>query len=291
MKVKSLKISHTSLAKYRENPRAFFYEYVLGLRPRQGNYVTKSGSALDFGSAFHKFEEVYSNSITVNDAIEIALKDSTLPLDGERSQTHLRALLGQYATQFAPSLGDSELELSFPLTDRITYVAHLDKVRHNPDGSLTLIDYKTTSKHLAYDWLPTISPNPQACGYIYTAQMNRIEVASFLFRGISTDHKLLDAEYRPKKRTGGFGERPPLFMEATFEPTPADLDEWLSAVKRDAARLVEDIENGTFTCPCNIGKLCSYRGLCNTPEYDRLTVMRNNFDISDFRGFALETSE
>lgn len=288
MKVKSLKISHTSLAKWRENPRAFYYEYVLGLRPRSSAHPAKNGSALDFGSLFHKFEELYRSDRDLHDTLNEVLKDSTLPPEGERSQAQLRELCLQYAAKYPPSLGDSELELSFALNERVTYLAHLDKVVHHPDGSLQLIDYKTTSKNLAYDWLPTISPNPQACGYIYAAQQNGLSVSSLTFRGISTDHKLLDPNYVPKKRTGGFGVRPPLFLEATFEPSPEELSEWLAAVTRDVTRVLEDIESDKYTCPCNVGKLCSFRDICLTPATDRATVIRNSYDLSEFRGFSLE---
>lgn len=290
MKVKHLKISHTSLSAWRKSPRRFLYEYLLGLRPRKSEFAgeSKFGSALDFGIAIHKFEEIRSpEAEKANECATEIANNSTLPDKGNRSKEHLIQLCEAYSAHYPWQYARHEVELSFPLTTQVTYVAHLDVITDNNQ----LIDLKTTSKHLAYDWQPTIAPNPQACGYIYCAQQAGIPAESLTFRGISTDHKLLDPNYIPRKRDGSPSQRAPLFLDVEFRPQPHEMQEWLETIKRDSARLIEDIESLTFTCHCGIGDFCSYRELCLTSPTDRDTVISNTFTKEDFRGFEVTYEE
>lgn len=290
MKVKHLKISHTSLAAWRKSPRRFLYEYLLGLRPRKADFIgdSKFGSPLDFGIAVHKFEETRPREASkANKHATQLANETTLPSTGNRSKEHLIKLCEAYANHYPYQPARHEVELSFPLNDRVTYVAHIDVIT----DVNTLIDLKTTSKHLAYDWLPTIAPNPQAIGYIVAAQANGIPAESLTFRGISTDHKLLDPTYVPRKRDGSSGERPPLFLDVEFIPQPHEIAEWRETIERDAARLIQDIEQGIFTCHCNIGDFCNYRICCLTAPADRDIVISNMFESEAFRGFEITYEE
>ena len=291
MKVKHLKISHTSLAAWRKSPRRFLYEYLMELRPRKSESFgePKYGSALDFGIAVHRFEElrgaILETEMDFNAAIlasAIAVK-SKLPLTGQRSQQHFLQLCIAYDEHYPRLPGRHEVELSMAISDKVTYVAHLDIIT----DTTQLIDLKTTSKHLSWDWLPTIAPNPQAVGYIECAKANGIPAESLTFRGISTDHKLLDASYVPKRRDGSVGTRAPLFLDVEFIPQPHEIAEWRETIERDSLRLIQDIEQGVFTCHCGIGDFCSYRTLCLSNPQDRGTVMNNMFEAESFRGFEI----
>lgn len=305
-KVKHLKISHTSLAAWRKSPRRFLYEYISGLRLKRTTQPSedKFGSALDFGIAVHKFEELRGLALKANNgttqeanwAMTIANKianESSLPNLGNRSKAHLVTLLSQYHIHYHPIAGQHEVELSFPLSDRVTYTTHIDIITE----SNQLIDLKTTSKHLAYDWLPTIAPNPQAIGYIvaaFNAGLMSVTNPCLTFRGISTDHKLLDPHYIPKKRDGSIGQRPPLFLDVEFTPQQHEILEWRASVERDANRLIENIEtfeHSGFTCHCNIGDLCNYRQICLTAPNDRDIVINNMYEREAFRGFELTFQE
>lgn len=292
-KVKHLKISHTSLNAWRKNPRKFYYEYQLSLRPKPNPSATPKpyGDSLAFGITMHRFCELYTMSANVEDIATQAISESSLPETGVKGKDHAKRLMLQYAAQHLPSDGPAELELLMPLSPRITYVGHIDKLTDRfdyTDPEKIIIDYKTTSKHLRFDWLPTLNPSAQAIGYILSAQAAGHKCESCLFRGISSDPKLLDPTYVPKSRKGEVKPLPPLFLDHIITPTQFQIDEWKQQTLKDCLRLIEDIESGVFTCCCGIGDFCSYRRICLTPPEDRDKIIQWDYDIQTFRGFSLE---
>jgi hypothetical protein len=275
-----LRISHTALSAYRTNPRKFFYDYAAACRQESVSEY------LVFGQALHRMEQLRTEGVVEAEIIAtICTEFPAMPVEGPRGRAHLFALWPLYQAAYPTIEADTELEIAFPLSEEIDYIGHIDLLPKSGDH---LIDIKTTSRHLFYDWAPTIGPSAQAIGYILAAQsIGRKEVTSCLFRGVSTDHKLMDPTYVPKRKTGGFGERPPLFLDITYTPQPHEIEEWLTNTRKDCVRLLEDLKSGNFSCTCSIGTVCEKRNWCLTPPAER-AIFIERAEKKPFRGFSFE---
>jgi len=289
-RLKRLTLSATSIAAWRKNPRAFYYSYVLGITPRPVARTVRYGPPLDFGQAFHRFEELYTpEKGDIALLLEQVLSEyPQLPEKGLRSKEHLIELITQYAAAFPPTQNAlSELELSAPLTEVVTYVGHIDKLILSEPP--IIMDFKTSSKHLYFDLSLTSNPNNAALGYLWLAWQAGHAAETFTFRGISTDQKLLDPTYIPKNRAGDEKQRPPLFLEFSYTPTSEAVNEWHAALVKDAQRIQEDIETGRFNCACTLGDKCDYRKICCNLPQERAIVIKNEYETKpSFRGFSVE---
>lgn len=158
------RIDYSSLSCYLDCPRKFFFKYVLHLRGNQKNIN------LVFGSAWHYGLELAYSALGEDPTLDAAtLRDISIQgfnalwaLEGSefdpdfvfpKSPGHAANMYNKYWARFAPI--DTEmtvLAVESPFTvslshidkDLPDYIGRLDLVFQKPDGSLQIVDHKTT---------------------------------------------------------------------------------------------------------------------------------------------------
>jgi hypothetical protein len=293
MKVKKLILSFSVLNEWRRCPRKFMHRYVQSLVPK----TEGERGALDFGSSVHKYFEKVLGGATHEESLAEA--KTSLAADGFRSQVHLDGLIAAYrekypSEDFEVIATEKEFEVVLPFADcQVLWRAHADAVIKFKDGRLAILEHKTSSSNLLFGWMPRMLPNAQAVGYVWAAQSSGLALDSILFNAMSTDQKLLNPDYAPKKRTGEIGERPLLFLRHELNIEPWMVQEWLRDVTRDVRKIIADIESGSFTqnAPdaCTVfNRPCEFRDICLTWPTARDTMIESAFKLEPWKGFEVE---
>lgn len=176
-------IDSTKLQQYKDCPRKFFYEYLLGLRPDNGNIH------LNFGKLFHKAMEVLERGRRSDEALLKACEVASnlfdeyfgrmAALEPERFKgktlTNAIKALEQYRREFADDrmepliieLGDSVLLDDSP-ERRLYYKLDMLLYDHNLE-KVVVKDYKTAGGHLEGVWADQFLLRMQFGTYLHVA--------------------------------------------------------------------------------------------------------------------------
>lgn len=160
---------------------------------------------------------------------------------------------GTIAAEFSFALPISD-ELLHPVTGQpILYCGRADLFAYHQDGSLWLIDEKTTTQ-LGDNWISQWALRGQFTGYTWAAREVGYPVRGVIARGVS----LL------KNDTG--------FAESVQYRTAEQVAAWKFQLIRDIRRMIETWESGyfdrAFDTACSAYSGCDFREVCQSPNPD-----------------------
>ena len=195
---------NTMLTMYRECPRKFYWSIIRGFEPR------KKSAALSFGSAWHKFLEVYLKGETWQRALIPAMQtfqDGNPPDDKTRNLSTLTVLAERYDQIFGASeyeVVDTELFGAIVIGDFL-YGAKIDAVVFD-NKRLKGVEHKTTSRMEArfFDmWRMAM----QTRGYGRTRQISSLVVWTVGLASASASEEQQTASPDGGQYAGGVGQQ------------------------------------------------------------------------------------
>lgn len=258
-------------------PQKFFFDYMRHLKPLQPSVHLLAGGAFAKGLEVAR-EEYYGNNKSSQYAIGAgarALIREYGDYEPDRfSAKTCEGMLGAYDYYFSqwplehdtikPYGGATGVEFSFAIPipgtrhpetgDPILYVGRFDMLGESSDGSLWVVDEKTTGS-LGPSWSRQWDLRGQFTGYCWAAQESGFPVVGSIIRGVSI-----------LKRSYGNAQA------ITYRPT-WHINAWLEQLKRDIDRLMRCWESGlwdrNYDGACASYGSCSFVQLCDTPEPDK----------------------
>jgi hypothetical protein len=285
---------NSSLASLRTCARKYYYQNVLGLRPRAQNVH------LIFGTLYHGALEHYDRLRAEGKDYQTSLRDTVRKLTEDSKdfqsdhktknrRTLLRAVLG-YLDHFkddpAKTLildnGQPAVELSFrfeidlqtPFQTPYMLTGHLDRIA-SFDNDLYVLDRKTTSKSFAYDFMETFKPSGQMMQYTSGAKV----VFHPQIKGVIIDAVYISANLDEYSR----------FMAGY---TAGQLEEWFQNTTF-FIKLAEQYQEKeswpqNFEA-CHVYSGCVFRSLCGRDPSVREMVIKTEFVVD--RWDPLKTRE
>jgi len=152
----------------------------------------------------------------------------------------------------------TERELQLPLTTWLTCVGIIDKIVQKPDGTLWVLDHKT-SKSPATWIVPVLPVSDQFSCYLALAEAN----------GFRCDGVIVDIISTAKKDIGTSAA----FRRIETYRTTSQIEEWKARFIADATRVKEDLEGRGFSSnqpgACNSFGLCPFLDVCASPPEQR----------------------
>ena len=158
--------SHSSLQTYLHCPRQYFYQYVMGLPPVEGEpdvdasaekpvissmtassisnaqaTLTSSLSAKDLGSVIHRALELYKGDLET--ALAQAIKENAPLYEGDEARKMLEGYLASDLYKRIPKKQLREQAFTLYAENGIVISGIIDCLAFKPDGSLLIVDYKT----------------------------------------------------------------------------------------------------------------------------------------------------
>lgn len=158
--------SPSSLQAYLHCPRQYFYQYVMGLPPVEGESdvdasaekavissmtassisnakvtLTSSLSAKDMGSVIHRALELYKGDLET--ALAQAIKENAPLYEGDEARKMLEGYLASDLYKRIPAKQLREQAFTLYAENDIVLSGIIDCLAFKPDGSLLIVDYKT----------------------------------------------------------------------------------------------------------------------------------------------------
>lgn len=158
--------SPSSLQTYLHCPRQYFYQYVMGLPPVEGESdvdasaekavissmtassisnaqatLTSSLSAKDLGSVIHRALELYKGDLDA--ALAQAIKENAPLYEGDEARKMLEGYLASDLYKRIPKKQLREQAFTLYAENGIVLSGIIDCLAFNTDGSLLIVDYKT----------------------------------------------------------------------------------------------------------------------------------------------------
>ena len=158
--------SPSSLQTYLHCPRQYFYKYVMGLPPVEGEpdvdasaekpvissmtassisnakvTLTSSLSAKDLGSVIHRALELYKGDLET--ALAQAIKENAPLYEGDEARKMLEGYLASDLYKRIPKKQLREQAFTLYAENDIVLSGIIDCLAFNTDGSLLIVDYKT----------------------------------------------------------------------------------------------------------------------------------------------------
>ena len=158
--------SPSSLQTYLHCPRQYFYQYVMGLPPVDGESdvdasaekpvissmtassnsnaqatLTSSLSAKDLGSVIHRALELYKGDLDA--ALAQAIKENAPLYEGDEARKMLEGYLASDLYKRIPKKQLREQAFTLYAENGIVLSGIIDCLAFNTDGSLLIVDYKT----------------------------------------------------------------------------------------------------------------------------------------------------
>ena len=155
-----------SLQTYLHCPRQYFYKYVMGLPPVEGESdvdasaekavissmtassisnakvtLTSSLSAKDLGSVIHRALELYKGDLET--ALAQAIKENAPLYEGDEARKMLEGYLASDLYKRIPAKQLREQAFTLYAENDIVLSGIIDCLAFKPDGSLLIVDYKT----------------------------------------------------------------------------------------------------------------------------------------------------
>jgi len=301
-------MDNSSLSVFEECQRKFLYRVLLSLHEK----VEKV--SLTFGTAFHKFLELYYTGDYTFDVCFEAFCKSAFKKNSRIATTRQLAidsgLLQEYSAEFAfilckkykeyhpldkeyfTVLRDSSglpytetgFALDLPNGIIIGLIDLLGKINYN--NKLVVIDHKTTKSLLSDKWKAQFNPNNQISKYLFAASEYLGQpVNTALINGIRVkDYKRGDPTETSDK----------LFDRVETERTDSQLIQHMSHVNYQLKQISQSISEGvdgfpmeTNSCMGKYGE-CEYRRLCMCKNDLMLQLLvEGSFDIVKWSPFEL----
>lgn len=193
---------------YLKNPWKHYIKYIEGYSEK---YNPERSKYMDRGTVFHRVMELVAQGKTLNEAQSLAVAEGHAKGFTQEAKT-----LGVLASEryfkenkVVPEELHNEiihteykLEYDLPI-ENTKFIGFIDAIRKNPDGTVTLIDYKT------YSTKPNEEQHKnalQAHMYMYVADKLGFNVRDFIFDCINPKEKIVGRNYKTHKITIPFNE-------------------------------------------------------------------------------------
>lgn len=324
--IKAITIDYTTLSSWRKCPTFFRYKYLEALSkistftPEE---TQKRGSPLEFGRLIHRGLELWhAGGLAPGDVLDAVYMEAArtelvhVTPDGDRNIPHLQELLHAYCQKYPDPHGDFtpverdgtkflEYAYEFKLGTvggiPITWKQHWDGLVMQKDGSHAVLEHKTASGDPRGSFSDRMLPNDQAIAYSLGASLFLgVPTTPVLFNGISSDRNAISEEWR-KAQADRHAKNPTRF-KPPFEPflrcliniTPEHHAEWLASALRDVRRLIEDIQEASFSrnAPdaCTVfNRRCAFSDLCKFTGQARSSMLEFQYEkLEPWKGFVIE---
>lgn len=244
--------SPSSINTYLNCPRQYLYEYVLGLRAKDGN-----PDSMSYGSAIHRALEFavktalekdnYPTETEIINEFKNELKNLPLSSYEQREilQTRGEKALQEYYPQICNTpismLHSVEQPVKFEM-DGVKFYGIIDRVDKNSDGTYTIYDYKTGNAKTSRN----ICPNGE-----YEHYYNQIGLYKYYFEK-STGHKVKETTF--------------IFPEDYTKNLTLNLtDEDCQEIENKFKTAISNIKSYKFepTYKKDACKYCQYKDFCN----------------------------
>lgn len=161
---------------------------------------------------------------------------------------------GTIAAEFSFALPISETLLHPTTGQPILYAGRADLFAYHTDGSLWLLDEKTTTR-LGDNWLSQWPLRGQFTGYTWAARQIGYPVRGVVARGVALLKHDTD------------------FAESIQYRTEDQVASWHTQLIRDTRRMIQCWEDGYFDraydTACSAYSGCDFREICQSPDPDR----------------------
>ena len=282
-KVKHIYLNYSTYDQYYKCKRKFQYHSLHHLVSTRASHADLDPSceaffkgqlvhnSLDAWNQGKEWEPVFDAMIKPHYAIN-SLKDTQ-----SGSIKHMKDLIRAYFKHYnneRRQIVFSERKLMMPLNDKVTLVGTLDEAMMRGD-KIILVDHKTSSS-LSQFMEPTMHVSDQFTMYIMLAQAAGIDTDTLMINGISTGKAALD-----RFETDDPDHR--LFMRYETSRTRDQIDEFREMIEFESRRMIEDIENETFTKTPDKGtcvafhKKCPYLYVCGKDAAVRSKLLASDF--------------
>lgn len=181
----SHRLTNSSIQTWKTCPRKFFIAYRLGIRKH-------ASEPLRVGTAFHLGCELLANPEADDAAVRHAISKATF--DEQESETVAALVFGwqeYWLANPALEITHAEIEFEVPIENPLsgkpsrTFVraGKLDAIGKLPDGSIALVERKTTGEAIDgdADYWKKLTLDSQLSGYILAAQMKGIGVEKAVY--------------------------------------------------------------------------------------------------------------
>lgn len=268
-------------------PLKFFYEYMRHLKTMTPSVHLHAGGAFAHGLDYTR-KAYYGEGKSAKEAIGIGMAelikfygDYECPPDSAKSCESLLSAFDYYFVNWPLSVdtlrphmqrGKPSVEFSFALPipgvnhpqngEPILYVGRFDMLGELGDGSLWVVDEKTT-KALGPTWSQQWDLRAQFTGYCWAAREFGYDVEGAIIRGISI-----------LKRGHGHAQA------ITYRPQ-WKIDLWLAQLQSDVRRMIEMWERGQWEsnldASCSLYGGCTFKPLCEVPNPEHW--IEGNFEV------------
>lgn len=269
--VKHLTVTNSILEAWVKCPRKAYLSY---LQPKQVTGGSQPSTlALDIGTCVHAALEAHYRGNSIGDAINDTHARLGLPEEGKGCIAHIDVMVNDYLKS-VPALNVFAVEerVEMPIDDKVNFAGTLDLVVEEEDGSLTLVDHKTTSD--LYKYLrPKVDFSHQFTAYrelLSHKYPDRKINEDVYIHGIQT----AIAKGRPKPKT---------FIYKTIRDDFMT-QEWYDWARHWSGQIVEALELKSEIV-ANMGNVCiEYNSVCPFADYCRGIEADLETTVSDYKG-------
>lgn len=158
----------------------------------------------------------------------------------------------------------------------VPYAGQLDLLVESPDGSLYVVDFKTTGNWLGDSWIKRYKRSHQLRGYAAMVQIiTGRPVLGVYVVGVYTGRAAADKyelwSHRSSVRSGIFG--PYTFSDNMLFETRAWAAQWEGAIK--AFRKTKSFPQNDRAC-----QFCEFNRICDATPLARPRIMKREYDVS-----------
>lgn len=256
MQIEHLAVNNSLINSWIACPRRAFFEYVQKKMP-VGTSINKLGA--NIGTCVHAALEAHYTGKDIGKTIDQVHSDLDLPNDGRGSLKHIDSIVELYLQLLGcdRKVFLAEKVLEMPVGDRLSFRGTLDLVLEESDGSLTLIDHKTSSNLYMY-LKPRIPFDYQFTGYY------ALLCAAYPDRKVNNEIEVHGMQSKGK----------PKVIRYKTQRDQAQVDDWLDWVNYWGYEIMASLENkkdvvANKGAACvSYGSVCPYANLCLDPAQD-----------------------
>lgn len=312
-----MKIDFSAYTAWKRCPKFFDLHYIQKYQPLNESLALTFGTLAhsflakyhlltapitDFSSLEHEVEflsELKSQPHSTENPILNIFNDlkrqatiCNLPHSERYSIAHLLKLCLEYVRTYPKPQSDFRIpqktvELSVDMPIRIglkTHIFHgtIDILAEDDYGPL-IIEHKTAGR--LWDFAQKASLSFQKVGYCVLAQHLGYEVDRVIYNGLKTSYGPRDKtlEHSPEKN----------FKRLILDVPKWEIEQWWNSLLRDIPRIVEDVEQNSFSMTKPEGCLsygsCPFRDVCNSSPETGNNILDTYFTKDfEWKGFSKE---
>lgn len=280
MKIKTFAINNSLINEWIACPRRAHLSYIQSLEPKSDE-IPANKIGMHLGTCVHRVIEAYYRDEDVREAIDKAHAELRLPEEGRGCIAHVDRIMEEYINGASigtakPFLIEGVMEL--PLNDDgLSFRGTLDLVVEEEDGSLTLVDHKTTSN--LYYLKPRIPFSYQFTGYLELLRRNypdRVINNTVIVHALQSSLKTVK------------------FKQYETVRTQWDIDQWYDWVTywgeliKDTLANDKDIVANMGDACTAYGHICPFASLCLNPGEDATETLSNMNKKEGYTGFIIK---